>query len=812
MERRLAFAAPKLPAWLKFKPPATITGVPEQKDGGAHDVTMTVSDGVAPAVAHSFQITVQVVDDPPQVAAIPDQTATERVPFTLDLAKLVTDPDTPASGVAFAASGALPAGLSVSGAGVVAGTLMQPGDYTVSFNARDATTSVPGRFKLTVLRAGRADLSVRASAAPAPVAINAPATWTLIVTNNATDVTVDRVSLDATFAGAAPFQFDAVATAGCTLTASGNESRLACTLGPLAGGAAATVTLTGSGALQGDVLATVAVAVVGGVPIDETPANDRATSSLSVAQTVTTAPAQMIAGLEARAAAAGDLNGDRFDDLAVVTGSPQGTVVLLDAVDPTNPNKRTLSTTPTVLGGDALGTDIALADLDRDADLDVIVAAGVGAPNRIFRNSGSTFETAAIGAPSEDSRAVAVGDLNGDAFPDLVFANNGASAVYLNQAGATFARTPFGSGDARDVVVADLFGDSLPEVVVAYGGGDAAVYRNTAGALTLELTLPTGATTSVAAADLNNDSRADLVFGRSGTGNLVFINTSSTKGEFFLASKLGAAVTSSVLLGDFDLDRDNDVFVVNGNGDQVYTNVGNSSGTFVLHPRQLTNADARMAAAGRFSIDDRVDVAVIAGGGAAVFFNDGAANFGQGDMAGPTVQLRGEPTVTLTVGDTFVDAGATASDAADGDVSSRITIKNPVNTAVIGAYTVTYDATDLSGNSAAPPATRTVRIQARENEGGGGGGALGIEFLLMLLGAACRTWRRPDVGRIGETRGTHVLRPIRALHRIYLLRDRRSDQQRRVRRVVSLGEVAFSKRNSLAERAVQVEMVRARRQ
>ena len=214
---------------------------------------------------------------------------------------------------------------------------------------------------------------------------------------------------------------------------------------------------------------------------------------------------------------------------------------------------------------------------------------------------------------------------------------------------------------------------------------------------------------------MNNDGRADLVFGRSGTGNLVFINTSGTKGEFFMASKLGAAVTSSVLLGDFDLDRDNDVFVVNGNGDQIYTNVGNSSGTFVLHPRQLTNADARMAAAGRFSIDDRVDVAVIAGGGAAVFFNDGAANFGQGDMAGPTVQLRGEPTVTLTVGDTYADAGATASDAADGDVSSRITVKNPVNTAVIGTYTVTYDATDLSGNSAAPPATRSCpRPGARE--------------------------------------------------------------------------------------------------
>ena len=107
-----------------------------------------------------------------------------------------------------------------------------------------------------------------------------------------------------------------------------------------------------------------------------------------------------------------------------------------------------------------------------------------------------------------------------------------------------------------------------------------------------------------------------------------------------------------MLLGDFDLDSDPDLFVVNTNGDQIYTNVGTASGTFALHPQQLQNADARMAAAGKFSVDDRVDVAVIAGGGASVFFNDGAANFGQGDVAGPTVQLRGEPTMTLIVGDT----------------------------------------------------------------------------------------------------------------------------------------------------------------
>ena len=128
-----------------------------------------------------------------------------------------------------------------------------------------------------------------------------------------------------------------------------------------------------------------------------------------------------------------------------------------------------------------------------------------------------------------------------------------------------------------------------------------------------------------------------------------------------------------------------------------------------------------------------------------------AANFGQGDIAGPTVQLRGEPTMTLIVGDTFVDPGATATDAADGDVTSRVTVKNPMNPMVLGTYTLTYDATDLSGNSAPIPATRSVRVQARENEGGGGGGALGYEFFVLLVAAGIlrREQRRRFESTIG---------------------------------------------------------------
>lgn len=750
-------SAPTLPAWLAFQAPATIAGTPSEDDAGTHGVTMRITDGTADPVEQRFEITVTAVDNAPSIATIPEQTATENTPFELDLTRFVSDDDTELGTLTYAATAGVPSGLTLSPAGVLSGTpevATSVGTHTVRLTVADATTKVPAQFSLAVLPAGRVDLAVTMSASPNPVPLDTPTSWTTTVTNRAPQVGAAGASLEVTFAGEVPFSFDAPpASAGCTLTPSGSQSLLKCSLGALAGGASTSVTLTGRGSVAGDVFAAANVAVTGAGALDEMPNNDSTTASLSVAQRVAGAAAQRIELPEARAAAAGDFNGDGLDDLVVGTASAQGLVLFTNVPDAGNPGRRSFATPPQGLGGEALTIDVAVADLDRDGDLDVVTAAGNGAPDRVFSNAVGVFTSTSLGNDGVESRAVAAGDINGDLFVDLVFASPGTSAVLLNSGSGTVFTAGGGVGphDARDVLLVDLLGDALPELVIAAGDGDAALYRNAGGAFVLETTLTTGPTSGVAAGDFNADGRADLVFARATAtppavpSSLVWLNTAGAASPFFLADQLGAAETASLLIRDFNLDARPDVLGLNGYGARFFTDAGAGNGTFALHPQQLATPGARSAAAGNFNNDDRIDLAVV-GDGVALFFNDGAGDFGQPDSNPPTIQLRGDAVVNVTIDAPYTDAGATATDLEDGDITSRIVVVNPVDTTVLGSYTVTYSVTDLSGNPAAP-VTRTVNVQPQPATNEGGGGALALEALALLLLALLRAARRVAGGR-----------------------------------------------------------------
>ena len=74
----------------------------------------------------------------------------------------------------------------------------------------------------------------------------------------------------------------------------------------------------------------------------------------------------------------------------------------------------------------------------------------------------------------------------------------------------------------------------------------------------------------------------------------------------------------------------------------------------------------------------------------------------------PKITLIGLPTVTQELGTPYTDAGATAQDKQDGDITTNIVINNPVQDK-LWTYTITYNVSDKSHNKA-PEVTRTVTV------------------------------------------------------------------------------------------------------
>jgi hypothetical protein len=79
------------------------------------------------------------------------------------------------------------------------------------------------------------------------------------------------------------------------------------------------------------------------------------------------------------------------------------------------------------------------------------------------------------------------------------------------------------------------------------------------------------------------------------------------------------------------------------------------------------------------------------------------------DKVAPVLTLKGQQSVTINAGENYEDAGATAHDAVDGDISKSIKTTGVVDPSKPGVYTVTYSVKDSSGNAAAALA-RTVRV------------------------------------------------------------------------------------------------------
>jgi len=230
---------------------------------------------------------------------------------------------------------------------------------------------------------------------------------------------------------------------------------------------------------------------------------------------------------------------------------------------------------------EAHALDAALADMDGDGDLDVVLALE-GAPNRLYLNDGQgmlTWKKGAFTEVSHDTEHIRIADLDHDGVLDCVFVaeDDHQHEYYLGHGDGTFRdvseRLPAKS-EGNGLDVGDVNGDGLPDIVVGNSGSagqnflwindpDRPGYfidRTATG-----LPQVNDQTQSIKLADLDGDGDLDMVVGNEVPPNRLLLNDG--RGKFTDHSdQFGISVplhTREALVFDVDNDGDQDIVLAN---------------------------------------------------------------------------------------------------------------------------------------------------------------------------------------------------------------------------------------------------------
>ena len=219
--------------------------------------------------------------------------------------------------------------------------------------------------------------------------------------------------------------------------------------------------------------------------------------------------------------------------------------------------------------GETFDGDITVGDMNRDHRLDVISSS------QVYWNDGAGgFTKSTYG---DNGESVAVGDVNGDAWLDIVQGNfNTASRVYLNngEGGFTLADSldPY---NTRDIALGDMNGDNALDIILGNDGEASIVYLND-GLGNFNEKTPLGEaqeTWSITVGDVNSDGLLDIIQGNRQGASIVYLNHET--GGFDAGTPLGnRGYTYSIIAGDINNDKALDIIQGDGDWCTIYLNDG----------------------------------------------------------------------------------------------------------------------------------------------------------------------------------------------------------------------------------------------
>ncbi len=296
------------------------------------------------------------------------------------------------------------------------------------------------------------------------------------------------------------------------------------------------------------------------------------------------------AGSGPLALAAGDLNGDGIPDLAITNSAPAGLTILIGSARGAFAPPFTISL-PQSSGPAA----IALGDFNGDGYPDVALADRVRSEFILLFGNGAGNFTAASGSPFALGRSytgptgIVVGDFNNDSLQDLAIVNQVSANIAVLLGTATGSFTPGSMGLLKtgaqpfSITVGDFDGDGNMDLATADNAGNSVtvLLGNGAGGFSSAPGSPISVPSpwSIMAGDINGDGSIDLVAGTA-SGLTVMLGTGH--GTFTTTrGSSGAGSPISVALADFSQDGILDLATANYGAGTVSVLLGGMANTSI---------------------------------------------------------------------------------------------------------------------------------------------------------------------------------------------------------------------------------------